>query len=309
MTCDLDCSLLQDRVRNAEPGELDEIFKAISSQFAMGRLAECEYEQLDSEVQQRRTFLKAIRTKGTPSLAKATKASRFISRSRPRSVDRKTARDRRRTLGGSSALPPSHREYYTEGQRAVLFVIGQEIKIKKVCDLSIEEIGRRSGVCRTMVQGTLHEGRLRGHLHITERKRAGAKNLTNKVSIICNSWLRWLQSHPTVRLDRVQNSKIVSPTKSQKSLAVEEKEGERWENLINLMNPKPDRSRDCAQQDGAVLAIALGAPVRLQLYAGKLAVGFMADTALARPKAPATADFETVISRKKLRMIEDGQEL
>ena len=43
--------------------------------------------------------------------------SRFVSRQRQRSPDRKASRDRRRRFGGSSALPDNLRHHYTEGQR------------------------------------------------------------------------------------------------------------------------------------------------------------------------------------------------
>ena len=45
--------------------------------------------------------------------------SRFVSRQRQRSPDRKASRDRRRRLGGSSALPDNLRHHYTECARGV----------------------------------------------------------------------------------------------------------------------------------------------------------------------------------------------
>lgn len=67
-----------------------------------------------------------IVTKPATTTARPIKASRLTSRNRPRSPDRQASRDRRRRLGGSSALPDTMRHHYTEGQRAVLCVVAGE---------------------------------------------------------------------------------------------------------------------------------------------------------------------------------------
>ena len=70
-------------------------------------------------------------------------SSRIITRQRPRSPDRKASRDTRRMFGGSSALPPTMRAFYTEGQRAALCIIAQAIKDHGICDFAPQ--GRRQG--------------------------------------------------------------------------------------------------------------------------------------------------------------------
>lgn len=67
------------------------------------------------------------------------------------------------------ALPDDLRQYYTEGQRAVLFIVATEIKKPGVCDLPIDKIALLAGVCRTTVQTTMHEARRLNHIRITER--------------------------------------------------------------------------------------------------------------------------------------------
>ncbi|MTV16235.1 MULTISPECIES: hypothetical protein [Bradyrhizobium] len=54
-------------------------------------------------------------------------SSRFTTRQRPRSSNRQASRDRRRTLGSSSSMPPAMRAMFTEGQRAVLAIVAGEI--------------------------------------------------------------------------------------------------------------------------------------------------------------------------------------
>jgi len=140
--------------------------------------------------------------------------SRFVSRQRQRSPDRKASRDRRRRLGGSSALPDNLRHHYTEGQRAVLCVIAFEIKRKGVCDDPIDALAAKAGVGRTTVQTTLHEARRLGHLTITERPRRGEKNLTNLVRICSREWLAWVTRGPSAaRFIGSNPVKMVSTTR------------------------------------------------------------------------------------------------
>jgi hypothetical protein len=129
---------------------------------------------------------KGLSTMPARTVPTAIKASRLVSRQRPRSPDRVVSRERRRALGGSGALPDGLRRQYTEGQRAVLTIIAGEVKHHGICDLPIDKIAALAGVCRTTVQTTLHEARRLGHLKITERPVRGSKSLTNLIEIIPN---------------------------------------------------------------------------------------------------------------------------
>jgi hypothetical protein len=165
---------------------------------------------------------------GTIATKPATRASarppsmrinRFVSRQRPRSPDRIASRDRRRMLGGSSALPPQMRSSYTEGQRAVLCIIAGEIKHHGVCGLPIDRIAALAGVCRTTVQTTLHEGRLLGHLLITERPLPGRKHLPNLITVISLEWMAWLKRGPSAhRLIGSNSPNLVSTSKSKENM-------------------------------------------------------------------------------------------
>lgn len=139
----------------------------------------------------------------------------FKPRQRPRSPDRKASRDRRRRLGGSSALPDTLRQHYTEGQRAVLCIVAGEVKRHGVCDLPIDKIGALAGVGRTTVQTTLNVAKGLRHVAITYRWRRGQKNLPNVVGITSAEWLTWIKRGPSAhKPDRVQNTKMVNPTKN-----------------------------------------------------------------------------------------------
>lgn len=143
----------------------------------------------------------------------------FPARRRQRSPDRQKSRERRRTLGGSSALPPSLRAQYTEGHRAVLCVVALEIKRRGICDFAIDKIAALAGVCRTTVYYALKEASNLGHLLVIERRRSSAKNLTNIVRIISTEWCTWISrgvdGHGTTAF---KSSETVSPTGNKDSL-------------------------------------------------------------------------------------------
>lgn len=169
------------------------------------------WRDADAEAFEQGAILTRAASKGAPSL----KASRFTSRQRPRSPDRQASRDRRRRLGGSSALPDKLRHHYTEGQRAVLCIIAGEIKHRGVCDLPIDKIAALAGVCRTTVQTTLHEARRLGHIRITERPLPGRKHLPNLVHIVSAEWQVWLKRGPSAHRPIGSKSvNLVSTTKS-----------------------------------------------------------------------------------------------
>jgi len=127
------------------------------------------------------------------------------------------ARDRRRTLGSSSVMPPDLRCQYTEGERAVLAIVAGEVKATGNCDLPIGKIAALAGVCRTTVQNALHEARRLGHINITERPQPGRKSLTNIVHIVSAEWLTWMKRGPTAHRPGSKllcDESLVSPTKN-----------------------------------------------------------------------------------------------
>lgn len=175
------------------------------------RMKSRTWRDADAEAFEQGAIPTRAASKGVPPL----KASRCAPRQRPRSPDRQASRDRRRRLGGSSALPDTLRHHYTEGQRAVLCIIAGEVKHHGVCDLPIGRIASLAGVCHTTVQTTLHEARRLGHIKITERPVRGRKNLTNLVHIVSAEWRTWITRGPSAHRPIGSKSvKLVSATKS-----------------------------------------------------------------------------------------------
>jgi hypothetical protein len=170
--------------------------------------------------------------------------SRFLPRQRPRSPNLKASRDRRRILGGSSAMPDSLRHYYTEGQRAVLCIVAGEIKRTGVCDLPIDKIAALAGVCRTTVQTAMHEARRLKHIKITERPVHGRKNLPNLVEVISREWLTWIKRGPSASRFIGSNSVNLMSTTKNTNLRTEEASEKKSGDLRGRTRENPGRTTE-----------------------------------------------------------------
>lgn len=210
---------LYDRLNGA--GSVDEIDNVVRASYALwgdGKISDDEAQFLHAAADKRRPPGRASATghlkTGTVGRLARRLGSRFTPRQRPRCPDRKASRDRRRMLGGSSALPDNLRHHYTEGQRSVLCIVAGEVKRHGICDLPIDKIAALAGVCRTTVQTTMHEARLLGHIKITERPVPGRKSLPNVVEITSREWRAWIHRGPSAARRIGSNPlKLVSTTK------------------------------------------------------------------------------------------------
>jgi hypothetical protein len=196
---------------------LDEAARLLWKRYGDGWISDGEATYLSNAIERRRPLGRRTAPGHASQVGRVSGRvlSRFASRQRQRSPDRKASRDRRRTLGGSSALPDNLRHHYTEGQRAVLWVIALEVRRHGLCDWPIDKIAAIAGVGRTTVQTTMHEARRLGHITITERPRCGCKSLTNIVRISSQEWLTWLKRGPSAARPIGSNlSKMASTTKT-----------------------------------------------------------------------------------------------
>ncbi len=199
------------------PDQLDAVARLIWEGYGAGRISDGEATELSGCIERRRPLGRHTAPGHARPLGplRGRLLSHFVPRQPPRSPDRKASRDRRRTLGGSSALPPDLRLYYTEGQRSVLCVLGGEVKRQGFCNRPLDQIGALAGVCRTTVQTTMHEARRLGHIKFTERPRRGRKSLTNLVEMVSPEWRAWLKRGPSAARRIGSNPvKMVSTTKS-----------------------------------------------------------------------------------------------
>jgi hypothetical protein len=223
----------------SNPDQLHETTRLLWEAWGASQISDGEGHYLQSLIERRRPPRHtALHAKPAGRFA-GRLCSRFTPRQRQRSPDRKASRDRRRMLGGSSALPDNLRHHYTEGQRLVLCVIAGAVKRCGVCDFPIDKIAALAGVCRTTVQTTLHEARRLLHVRITERPRPPRKNLPNLVEIISPEWLAWIRRGPSAAHRTGSNSvKMVNPTKNTdlRKRAAEEEKRAGWSPSIG---PRP----------------------------------------------------------------------
>ncbi|MDE9463077.1 hypothetical protein [Xenorhabdus bovienii] len=99
---------------------------------------------------------------------------------------------RKRRLGDMAALSPEWRDTFTEGERAVLYIIAADCREQGSCRCTNKEIGDRAGVGLTTTRNALRKARQHGLLNVRIRIRWGAKNLANIVTLACKRWIRWL---------------------------------------------------------------------------------------------------------------------
>lgn len=115
----------------------------------------------------------------------------------PRSPERQKRLNRKRRLAASGPLPPALAARYTEGERAVLRIVGDDCRDKGRCTDTIKEIAARAGVRRTTAQNTLRKARKPEEgeprlIHVRERRRHGENSLTNVITIVSGEWRLWL---------------------------------------------------------------------------------------------------------------------
>jgi hypothetical protein len=226
---------------SSNPDQLDETAQRLWGAWGAGQISDDESTYLQSLIERRRPLRhSALPAKPALSRLASRLSSRFSPRQRQQSPNRKASRDRRRMLGGSSALPDNLRHHYTEGQRAVLCIIAGEVKRCGACDFPIDKIAALAGVCRTTVQTTLHEARRLLHIRITERPQPGRKNLPNLIEIISPEWRTWIKRGPSAA-SRIGSNfvKMVNPTKNtdlRKRVAEERKRAE-WPPSVDPTPP------------------------------------------------------------------------
>jgi hypothetical protein len=191
---------MKEAIARALPAMLPALRDQLYALNGAGLIDDREAGELDDAIEARRTAGRASPVAlALPGVAlaaaiapTAARITRFAPR-RQRSPDRAKSRERRRGLGGSSPLPEPLARRYTEGQRAVLFIVGEEITARGVCGLSIAEIAARAGVCHRHAQMALRLAESDGLVSITERPRKGQKHQTNLVRVLSKEWAAWLQ--------------------------------------------------------------------------------------------------------------------
>ena len=169
--------------------QMDEAGRQLWQGHASGALSDEEAQALAERLHERRhANREPVRLVGVV----AGRISIFPPRRSPRSLDRIASRDRRRLLACSGPMPPALAARFTEGQRAVLKIVADEIAAHRECGLCIDAIAGRAGVCRRLAQSAIRLAEGDGLLTIEERRHQGRKNSPNLVRIISREWQAWI---------------------------------------------------------------------------------------------------------------------
>lgn len=170
--------------------QMDELSRQLWRGHGEGVVGDHEAQILAERLHGRRSAIReGIRPIGIP----AGRASLFPPRRSLRSTDRAASLERRRLLACSGPLPPQIAARFTEGQRAVLRIVGDEVAAKGVCGLCIDAIAARAGVCRRLAQAAIRLAEGDGLVTIEERRHEGRKNSPNLVRVISREWQAWMR--------------------------------------------------------------------------------------------------------------------
>lgn len=164
---------------------LDHVARLAWRALAEGHIPDAAAEAISEAVEARRARLKGV---GLASTAKPSTARR-----RPVSPDKRASLERRRRCAMSGAVPSPIAAAFTLAEIAVLSVIAAEVKRRGRCDIHIDAIAAKAGVCRTVVQNATREARRLGLIRVTERRCRGQRSETNLIEIIAQEWRSWLK--------------------------------------------------------------------------------------------------------------------
>lgn len=177
----------------ARPSQLDDLARTLWRGHTAGLLVDEEAQRLAEAIEAHRPSRSSSPVPSWP------RGSLFAPRREQPARQHPARIGRRRRLASSGPLPPSLAAEWTTGELAVLRIVGDEVREAGICDRSLAEIAARAGVCRSLAQVTLRRAARVGLVAIEERRRQGAKNLTNVVRVVSGEWRTWLDRGPRIR--------------------------------------------------------------------------------------------------------------
>ncbi len=175
--------------------QVDQVFELVSKLISMLDDLDPVSSAIYETVLERRTaLLKARQEKSPPPQSYyPVRVKSEQSRTQAASGKRDPERwGRKRRLGDMAALPPHVRDCFTEGERAVLYIVAADIRQNGSCRCTNKEIGDRAGVGLTTTRNALRKACQHGLLSIQHREQWRGKNLANILRMTCQRWLAWL---------------------------------------------------------------------------------------------------------------------
>ena len=189
---------IHDAIGVAETGaQFDNLARLVWRGHLDGTISKRDAEHLDIYIRIRRPVQRSARQLSFLGLplpeANVCRIGRFPKRAGQRSPDKQASYDRRRRLAYSGVMPNHLAARLSVGTMAVMRVVADEYLACTVCDLSLDEIAARAGVCRKTARRAMRAAEDQRLISIRERPVRGRKNLTNLVEVISFEWLKWLR--------------------------------------------------------------------------------------------------------------------
>ena len=167
------------------------------SQLAGGPLDDRETQLIHQMAEDRRIELREARERRLPPTQSyfPTRPKSQQSRTEAASGKRDPVRwARKQRLGGLAALPPiADYNGFTEGERAVLYIIAADMRAYGACRCTTQEIADRAGVGRTTARNAVRKARQLGMVKVDHRPQWRGNWLSNIITIVCKTWLSWLR--------------------------------------------------------------------------------------------------------------------
>jgi hypothetical protein len=189
----------------ARAPQLDHLSRELWKAYAAGAPSDADAQAAAEAIEARRS---EVRPK--PRTA-ASDAPRAAARRQQRSPDRQASIERRRQLAASGPMPPAMAARFTQGEMAVLRIVGDEVRLHGCCALHVDAIAARAGVGRTTVQNAQREARRLGYITVQERRRRGQRSLTNIIHIVSGEWLTWLRRGGGFKKSNATDNRIQAP--------------------------------------------------------------------------------------------------
>jgi hypothetical protein len=190
---------LYDAIGRAETSaELDGLWQQVSRGWGDSAILDDDASCLFEYIHRRRPVQRAQgRQQTLPGLPlpepNSQRVGRYPRRRVQRSPDKQASYDRRHRLAYSGVMPPDLAARLTIGDMAVMSVVAAEYRRIARCELTLDEIAARAGVCRRTARRAMHEARDQHLISIEERPIRGKKHRPNLVKITSFEWLKWLR--------------------------------------------------------------------------------------------------------------------
>lgn len=179
---------------------MDELCRAVWSEWGAGRLTDEQAQSLAESIEARRREVRgtdtvAVRAPQVVAQARAAgRPSHFPPKRKAlRSPNRRASIERRRTLAASGPMPPQLASRFTTGELAALRIVADAVRDRGACMMTLGEIAARAGVCVTTARNALRQAAREGFVTIEERRRDKRPNLANVVRIVSREWTSWIE--------------------------------------------------------------------------------------------------------------------